>query len=440
MGSQREDTAAAGRMRGPLLLFLLLALSNSTNNECPPGTECMAMRFCTSEEVESLHPEKFCGVAGFLRYCCTPQIRQFPEEPKEPKEPVHPEKVRCFKDLDCPVTELPSGFEDILPDVKVYQCPSYECDYDDLNEACIEEKSCQPKTVPFCAHPKGKEHSACENKTDDPVYFLNKAGHIECNLDSDCPPTARPSWEWNEKTKMENGVSSITEMSIEVSRCSSAVVDTWGEYRICGPYGPWKCDISLCDVKSEPFCGHQYGRNHPECKRCNVLTPLPEPQCLDYELNKKPKRFDIDSCCRNLFNVKFITKTEEWQLDGEDYYTNLRAGILQNFTINDCRLSALHIPPDSPPRTLFDPQLCCSFGFCRAACSNCIPASFGRLPPFLTAATGTGSLTPRRKSQSCPSAHCKRPSLARPGNLICCLLIRAPWGNRRIAICPYSCD
>merc|ERR1712130_604358 len=202
-----------------------------------------------------------------------------------------------------------------------------------------------------------KEHGVCCYP--EKVYSLNKRGHIECNLDSDCPPTARPSWEWNEKTKMENGVSSITEMSIKVSRCSPAVVDSWGEYHIGGP-----SNISICEVKSEPFCGHQYGRNHPECKRCNVLTPLPEPQCLDYELNKKPKRFDIDSCCRNLFNVKFITKTEEWQLDGEDYYTNLRAGILQNFTINDCRLSALHLPPDSPPRTLFDPQLCCSFGFC----------------------------------------------------------------------------
>jgi len=278
-----------------------------------------------------------------------------------------------------------------------------------------------------------KEHGVCCYP--EKVYSLNKRGHIECNLDSDCPPTARPSWEWNEKTKMENGVSSITEMSIKVSRCSPAVVDSWGEYHIGGP-----SNISICEVKSEPFCGHQYGRNHPECKRCNVLTPLPEPQCLDFELNKRPKRIYIDYCCKNLFNVKFTTKTEERQLDGEDYYTNLRGGILQNFTINDCRLSALHIPPDSPPRTLFDPQLCCSFGFCRAACSNCIPASFGRLPPFLTAATGTGSLTPRRKSQSCPSAHCKRPSLARPGNLICCLLIRAPWGNRRIAICPYSCD
>ena len=346
-------------MRGLLLLFLLLALSNSTKNECPPGTECMAVRFCTSEEVETLNRDKLCGVEW--RYCCTPQIRQLLQEPREPKEPVHPEKV----------------------------------------------------------------------------YSLNKGGHIECNLDSDCPPTARPSWEWNEMTKMENGVSSITEMSIGVSRCSSAVVDTWGEYRICGPYGPWKCDISLCDVKSEPFCGHQYGRNHPECKRCNVLTPLPEPQCLDFELNKKPKRIYIDSCCKNLFNVKFTTITEERQLDGEDYYTNLRGEILQNFTINDCRLSALHLPPDSPPRTLFDPELCCSFGFCKAA------ASFGRPLSFLTAATGTGSLTPKslaQNCQSCPFAHCKRPSLARPGNLICCRLIRAPWGNRRIAICPYSCD
>merc|ERR1711970_321796 len=144
---------------------------------------------------------------------------------------------------------------------------------------------------------------------------------------------------------MENGVNSITEMSIKVSRCSSAVVDSRGEYHICGPHELWKCgpsNISICDVKSEPFCGHQYGRSHPECKRCNVLTPLPEPQCLDFELKKK-KRIAIDSCCISLFNVNFVTITEKFQLDGEDYATKLRAGILQNFTINDCQLSRLHL-------------------------------------------------------------------------------------------------
>ena len=423
-----------------LLLFLLLApFSSSTSDQCPPGTECMTMRFCPSVEVETLDPDKFCGASGFLRYCCTPQIRQFPEGPKKPEEPQEPEephepeepqepgKVRCFKDSDCPVTKLPSGFEDTLPDVKVYKCqetPSYECDFDDLNDymACIEEKTCQPARVAFCTHPKGREHSACEVKESDLVYTLNEGGHIECNQDSDCPPAEPPSWEWNEMTKMEN---SITEMSISVPVCTPFV----------GIEGP--SNISICYVKSEPFCGHEFGWNHPECQRCNDLATLPEPECLDYGLSKD---IDIDGCCNHLFNDTIV---EELKANDEDYVTSdifdLREKVLQNFTINDCQLSFLHLPPDASPRTSFDPRfICCAFGYCQ------VPVSFGVPLTFLGAVTGIESLNPNslsRSSPSCPSVHyCIRPSLARAGKLICCLLIRAPWGRRRIAICPNSCD
>ena len=104
-------------MRGYLLLFLL-ASSESTNNECPPGEECMGLRFCPSEEVETLDRNKFCGDPGFLRYCCSPQIRDFHQEPKEL---AGQGKLRCSKNSDCPETQLPSGLEvDMLPDVEMY--------------------------------------------------------------------------------------------------------------------------------------------------------------------------------------------------------------------------------------------------------------------------------------------------------------------------------
>ena len=126
------------------------------------------MRFCPSVEVETLDPDKFCGASGFLRYCCTPQIRQFPEGPKKPEEPQEPEephepeepqepgKVRCFKDSDCPVTKLPSGFEDTLPEEdlpirddeengrKMYRC-MYDYERDDGTKICCDEK-CQIDT------------------------------------------------------------------------------------------------------------------------------------------------------------------------------------------------------------------------------------------------------------------------------------------------------
>ena len=281
----------------------------------------------------------------------------------------------------------------MLPDVEVYQCqytPSY-----------FEEKTCQSNYAPFCTHPKGKDYSECDIKDSDLVFTLNKWGYIECNQDSDCPPAAPPSWEWNDKTKMEYGVSSITEMSINVPFCSQS--------------------LSLCEEKHEPFCGHEYGRSHPECQRCNVLTPLPEPECLDFDLKQL---VDIDQCCNDLFN--------------ERRYSSLREGILQNFTITDCRLSALHLPPDASPRTSFDWFECCSFGYCPNF-------AIGGPLSFASAVTGIGSLNQKSLASQnsgsfCPRGHCKRPSLSRPGRLICCLTIRVRWGSRRIAICPNSCD
>ena len=423
----------------------------------------MGLRFCPSEEVETLDRSKFCGDPGFLRYCCSPQNREFPQELKEPEDSKEQEEEgRCSKNSDCPETQIPSGLEvDTLPDVKVYQCKdSYECD-DDYG-SCIKEKTCQTEYVPFCTHPKGKNYPECEVKDSDPVYTLNKDGNIECKLDSDCPPTAQPSWEWNETTKMENGVTSITEMAIIVPVCSqqSVVFGDYGfgdygsgdygsgDYRSrdygsgdngSGDYGSAK----ICEEKRKPFCGHEYGRSHPECQRCNVLTPLPEPECIDFDLRLFVVTGDVDRCCSDLFNDTLV---EELKAEEDDKYydpqIDLREEILQNFTMTDCRLSVLHLPQNASPRTSFEwENICCSFAqYCFA------PAAVGTPLSFASAVTGIGSLNRKSLASqnsgpfSCPFGHCKRPSLARPGKIICCLLIRTPWGRRRIAICPNSCD
>ena len=223
-----------------------------------------------------------CGEPGFHRYCCSPQIREFPVETEHkpilsgPEDP--PWKAKCSKDSDCPQTKLPSWLtppDDLISqEVEIYQCRENECrsDYDygfaplpfdyDLNDniTCNEEKSCQSEFVPFCAHPQGMKHSECEIKEADLVYYLTKEGSIECKSDSDCPPSAPPSWEWNKRTMHEYGVSSITQMSIYGSVCAQ----------------------NLCTEKVQPFCSHELGRNHPECLRCNLVTPLPTPRCLDY--------------------------------------------------------------------------------------------------------------------------------------------------------------
>ena len=117
--------------------------------------------------------------------------------------------------------------------------------------------------------------------------------------------------------------------------------------------------------------------------------------------------------------------------------------VMRNFTVKDCQLSGLHLPPGAPPRTSFDPyNICCSLGtyYCP---DSTFDEVVGGPTSFASGVTGIGSLIPKGLGQilaACPFGHCKRPSLAKPGKLVCCLLIRAPWAHARIAVCPHSCD
>merc|ERR1712037_794308 len=324
-------------------------------------------------------------VQGRSRHCCTPE------------QPCGVGEGDCDSDNDCGV--------------------GLKCG----NSNCAQFRPDNYARADCCYKPEVSDPSEALPDFQDQVYTLDQFGNIECNQDSDCPPTAQPSWEWNEMTKMDNHVSSITEMKIEVSFCASGASGASG----------------FCDVRFEPFCGHEYGQSHPECQRCNVLTPLPEPRCLKYG---QSDAIDIDRCCRALFDdaifdVNFIPRFLPSQKEDLE---NFREEILQNFTINECRLSGLHLPPDAPPRTSFDPEFCCRFGsLCKSSISD------GDPPTFLSAVTGIGSLRPNflsRSSPSCPTGHCIRPSRATPQERICCLLIEAQWRRRNILICPNSCD
>jgi len=319
-----------------------------------------------------------------------------------------------------------------LPRKQIISVPQRQGDLNDYI-ACLEEKSCQTTSVPFCVHPQGMKHSECEVQETDLVFKLTKEGNIECNSDSDCPPVSPPNWEWNEETMIYYGVSSITEMSVYGPACSWLGVDEGESFvtkRLCEANSP---------AKAEPFCSHEFGRNHPECQRCNLVTPLPKPRCLDYDLQRR----NMDQCCDLLFNdtvAGFNPVRLRFFLSRRDYKDDLRQEITQNFTKTECQLSQLHQPAGSLPISPFDPDFCCSFGFCRSYNAEGVPLSFN------SATVGVRSLSPRSvldqnsELNSCPLGFCKRPSLARPGNLICCQVVRASWRRRRIAICPNSCD
>merc|ERR1712061_259472 len=112
-----------------------------------------------------------------------------------------------------------------------------------------------------------------------PVYNLNEAGHIECNVSSDCPPPLPPR---------NRIVKSITEVSIQVNYCD---------------------ERGVCRARYDPFCGHALGETDPRCQRCNVRFPLPEPPCIDYEVGKGT--LNLEKCCNDLFNGRIGEELQE---------------------------------------------------------------------------------------------------------------------------------
>ena len=112
------------------------------------------------------------------------------------------------------------------------------------------------------------------------------------------------------------------------------------------------------------------------------MTPLPKPRCLDYDLQRR----DMDLCCDLLFNDTVADETnanyEYYSVDFNhysdymDYKDDLRHEIRQNYTKTECQLSMLHQPADSLSITPFDPDFCCSFGFCLSEDAGGVPLSF----------------------------------------------------------------
>ena len=332
---------------------------------------------------------------------------------------------QCSTDSDCPLEDLPNWDDSFGKEERKIEM--YRCKFD--YERGDGTKTCQTRHVPFCSHPEARSHEKCEIEKEEQVYELNDRGRIVCNTDSDCPPTTAPEWD---------GVTSITTLSIQESYCSDGPdypdYDYWTSAGSGSGSGSGSTPITsppnrLCFLRDENFCDHELGRNHPECQRCNVLFPLPDPPCIRLDL-----RVDVDECCKYFFNTS--SYDDKWLSDVD---VDFRQEIQSNFTMKDCQLTGFHQPPNTPPRTSFDKSICCEFDLCFNR-----PFSSGGTPPHtLSTVAGTGILAKSSlasRTPSCPSFFCKRPSLASPGKIICCPLIRRRWGNARIPVCPNSCD
>jgi hypothetical protein len=369
---------------------------------------------------------------------------------------------QCSTDSDCPIEDLPIPDDD-ENGREMYRC-MYDYEREDGTKICCDEKCqidtekqvygdlpiwnddyyeergikvshclydyerddgskrCYERNVPFCAHPEARSHEKCQIGIEEQLYELNEGGQILCQTDSDCPPTTAPEWD---------GWSPITGLTVEESYCSKSNFPPSPSTSVSSPTN------GVCKLgDAELFCNHKLGRDHPECKRCNVVYPLPDPPCLKYD---GTSLFILDDCCHFIFNN---TGNHPWYhpfFSSED----LRKEIQRNFTMNDCQLSGLHQPPDSPPRTSFDNSICCDAPF--TSCISGVSSASALTRQSLSAVAGIQdlaetSLANRTPSWTCPSFFCKQQSLARPGTVICCPLTRRLWGNTRVLVCPRSCD
>lgn len=370
---------------------------------------------------------------------------------------------QCSTDSDCPIEDLPIPDDD-ENGREMYRC-MYDYERDDGTKICCDEKCqldteeqvyedlpdwnhvyyeergirmthclydherddgsklCQERVVPFCAHPEARSHEKCQIGIEEQLYELDEDGEILCQTDSDCPPTTAPEW---------NGWFPITRLTVKESYCSKSNFPPSPSTSVSSPSN------GVCSFgDAEPFCNHKLGRDHPECKRCNVVYPLPDPPCPKYKGTEEI--MDLDECCHSIFNNTFFSS----EYNEDDWRSDLRKEIQRNFTINDCQLSGLHQPPDSPPRTSFDNSICCDAPF--VSCSRIDNSADARSVQALSAVAGIQdlaetSLAKSTPSWTCPSFFCKRQSLARPGKVICCPLTRRLWGNTRVLVCPKSCD
>ena len=401
---------------------------------------------------------------------------------RERRAPKH--IYQCSTDSDCPIEDLPIR-DDEDNGRKMYRC-MYDYERDDGTKICCDEKCqidteeqvygdlpiwndyyyeggiemyhclydhernngsklCQGRFVPFCTHPEAKSHEKCQIDIEEHVYELDEDGQILCQTDSDCPPTTTPEWD---------GRAPITRLTVEESYCSKSNYPPSTSTSVSTP------SDGVCKFgDAQLFCNHKLGRDHPECQRCNVVYPLPDPPCLKY-VGRKLSSVDLDDCCHSIFNNTFFGTNLNYDYEGsleglesfEDYegsenyeddlHSDLRKEIQRNFTTNDCQLSGLHQPPDSPPRTSFDNSICCE---AFVSCSQSVVQYSVYARQSLSAVAGIQilsetSLAKRTPSWTCPRFFCKRQSLARPGKVICCPLTRRLWGNTRVLVCPRSCD
>ena len=119
------------------------------DGNCGESEECVPLRFCTAlkgegrggGELKKLNRDKFCGSAGFLRYCCPSEMKTDSSE-NQPKESI----LQSFK-----ITEVESEYQSYDPKTNTTSVEFVEGESlsPENQEKCDEGETCKP--LRFCS-------------------------------------------------------------------------------------------------------------------------------------------------------------------------------------------------------------------------------------------------------------------------------------------------
>jgi len=143
----REEEQISGKQKmigGCRSLVILFAILGIVQASCGESEECVPLRFCSplKEGVVKLNRDKFCGPAGFLRYCCPSQM----ETDSSKNKPLL--KTSRIKELETenPKTNARSAVD--ARSVEGRSLPPKNKEDNSINE-CEEGETCMP--MRFCS-------------------------------------------------------------------------------------------------------------------------------------------------------------------------------------------------------------------------------------------------------------------------------------------------
>ena len=104
------------KMLGGCQNLVICAILGIVSGNCGESEECVPLRFCHLKEGAKLNSNKFCGPAGFLRYCC-PSKKEVEDSPEfinarssKVKNPPKNEEVKSINECEEGETCMPLRF------------------------------------------------------------------------------------------------------------------------------------------------------------------------------------------------------------------------------------------------------------------------------------------------------------------------------------------